>query len=199
MFHTTATQQPSGYDMKHKCNTPSVRTDILNKKQLGIWIAIAKAIPNLRDMHDIVVIVSNTGIRFGELASLCWPQVDLQKRQLTVRAKRSGMRIVPFGPRTRFVLEARQKRASRSECALGDAPHSTLARIRHQLSLLGAQVGVRRLNLYMPRRTFACRFVAAGGSLHTLLAICGWKSSRRFGRVLRSRRFSFRRWLVNKH
>lgn len=137
----------------------------------------------MRDLHDVCTILSNTGIRIGELRELGWASVDLQKRQLVVNPKTFYMRTVPFERKTLQVLEARRDRQPESEYVLGESPHRVLDRISRQLRTLSVVVGVSRISLNVLRHTFFTRLFNSGASILTLYVIGGYRS---YGHLLKS-------------
>jgi integrase len=72
----------------------------------------------MRDPHEAVTIISNTGIRAGELYSLRWADVDVRRRKLVVNANSFYERSVPFGPKTPQILELRREREPEAEYVL---------------------------------------------------------------------------------
>ena len=74
----------------------SICQHTLSTEQLRQLLSISRENPKLQDLYDVITIVSNTGIRNGELRNLRWTDVDFQKCQLRIDCLRS--RHVPFGP-----------------------------------------------------------------------------------------------------
>lgn len=70
---------------------------LLTARACGIWPEVCLALA--------------TGLRMGELARLCWPDVDLERRCLTVRRSKSRRpRIVPLSePALKALAEQRRK------------------------------------------------------------------------------------------
>jgi len=98
----------------------------LSDEQLRRLISRTKEDQRLRDLHDVVTVISNTGIRAGELRALRWADIDLHKRQIILNEGKTGKRPMPFGPKTLQVLAARREREPESEYVLGSLPGVSL-------------------------------------------------------------------------
>lgn len=71
-------------------------------------VALVKACAD--DLRPIVLVALHTGMRRGEILSLCWSQVDFRARTITVRESKSGKsRNIPMDDTIREVLFAVRK------------------------------------------------------------------------------------------
>jgi integrase len=152
----------------------SIRQDTLSTEQLRQLLSVLREIPELQDLYDVVTIVSNTGIRTGELRNLRWTDVDFQKCQLRIDCLHS--RQVPFGPKTRQILEVRREREPQSTYVLGESPSAIQARVSNQLRMVCDGFAESRVTLLLLRRTFFERMIYFGCDPHSLMKIGGYRS-----------------------
>lgn len=156
---------------------PSSKSVRLSQRQLRRILDISTADPTLRDLHDVVMIVSNTGIRPGELRDLLWADVDLQGCKLTVAEKKNArMRSVPLGPQTLQVLQSRREREPDATYVLGVSPLGLLRRVSVQLRTDCDRLGLRGVSLHVLRHTFANRLVNANVNCVVLKYLMGHSS-----------------------
>jgi hypothetical protein len=69
----------------------------LGNRQLNELLRFSAANPEMQDLHDVLVIVSSTGIRVGELCQLRWADIDFQLQELEVSNSGCSRRRIPFG------------------------------------------------------------------------------------------------------
>jgi len=149
----------------------------LSTAQLRCLLDFTANNPAMQDLHDVAVILTNTGLRAGELVRLRWHDVDFDRHKIAIVPHKSPChRYVPVGTRTTEVLVARRERHPESEFVLGSSPEKLLTRIKHQLKRVCEEIGLGGVNLRVLRHTFIYRWVASGGNSGALMAICGWKS-----------------------
>jgi integrase len=155
---------------------PSSR-DVLTEAELQQIITAARNNSGMVDLHDLMTIVSHTGIRPGELAELLWSEVDLDKRQVTVTSKTSSTRTMPLDAESCKALDELHARRPESQLLLGDSPLGVRKSVSHQLRTLTAQIGMRNVTFHALRHAFFTRLVFAGVPANVIMAIGGWKSS----------------------
>lgn len=129
-----------------------------------------------RDLQDIATIVYFTGARPGELKSLAWCDVDMEKRSMRLKSKNGGRRTVPFNKDVLEILVNRAKSNADSEYVLGRFPETTLGHLSQRLRSLPCGAGGQRVTLRSLRHSFAENWIKAGGCLVTLQAIMGFSS-----------------------
>ena len=75
---------------------------VLSEEEEGMFLQYATPL-----IQDVARFALNTGLRIGEVFSLCWPQVDMEKRILSIVAPKTGkMREVPINAEALKVLQA---------------------------------------------------------------------------------------------
>jgi integrase len=147
----------------------------LSLDELRLTLAISAKEPNLRDLNNLLTIISNTGIRSGELRELRWADIDSKHRRFVVgkNSKRGYVRYVPFGPRTCQMLEGRRERGPETEYVLGKSPRASLARCSRQLPTVSETIGVEHISLSALRNTFFVRWAQSRKSVDALCLITG--------------------------
>jgi integrase len=156
---------------------PSLKSVRLSQGQLRRILDLSTADPILRDLHDVVVIISNTGIRAGELRELRWCDVDLQARKLAFTVPMNPrMRSVHLDPETLQVLESRCERQSDAEYVLGESRRALLHRVSRQLRSVCDGIGVHGVTLHVLRHTFATLLEDAGINCVVLKDLMGHHS-----------------------
>jgi len=148
---------------------------VLSLDELRRILAISAEEPNLRDLHDLMTIISTTGIRTGELRELRWTDVDSIRRRVVIgkNSKSGYLRYVPFGRRTYQMLEARRERGPDLEYVFGKSPRAFLVRSSRQLWKVSETIGVEHISLSALRNTFFVRWVQSGKSIDALCLISG--------------------------
>lgn len=62
-----------------------------------------------RDVHDMTLLSLHAGLRFGEIASLTWADVDTNKRILTIRDAKAGSRYAFLTEQAAEMLQEREQ------------------------------------------------------------------------------------------
>jgi hypothetical protein len=127
----------------------------LSHDQLSRIMDLLEKDQSMRDLHEVVTILSSTGIREGELRRLRWADVDFHGHKLViVDSKGSSVRSVPLRPQTIQILEMRREREPAAEYVLGKAPRGFLDRVSRQFRSVCDGIGVSGVTLHLLRRTF---------------------------------------------
>lgn len=156
---------------------------VLTEDHLRALIAACTG-PDLRDRRDeaIVRLMTETGMRAGEVVDLRMPDVDLPGGLAIVRRGKGGKgRTVPFGPQTSRSLD-RYLRLRRSHRLgetlplwLGDRGKGfTYYGLHAALRFRAEKAGLVGFHPHVLRHTAASRWLAAGGSEGGLMAVAGW-------------------------
>jgi site-specific recombinase XerD len=151
---------------------------------------------DFRDRRDaaIVRLMSETGMRAGEVLGLTVFDVDLPRGLVTVRRGKGGKgRIAPFGPQTARAVD-RYLRVRHSH-RLADTPTLWLGDrgknfeyhgLRDTLRYRAEMAGIKGFHLHLLRHTAASRWLAAGGSEGGLMAVAGWATRDMIDRYTKS-------------
>ncbi|MBB5343808.1 tyrosine-type recombinase/integrase [Tunturibacter empetritectus] len=171
------TKHPAQPRSTHRAYANSGKRYALSNDQLRHIFDLLEKDESMRDLREVAAIISNTGIRTGELCQLRWADVDVHRRRLILANTMSAFeRYVPFGPKTLQVLEVRRERGPEAEYILGRSPRALLHRVSHQLRTVCDSIGVSEVTLHLLRRTFFARLVNSGASLDSCMIIGGWRS-----------------------
>ncbi len=82
------------------------RNRLLTLEEKDRLLQACKDSPNPH-LHPIVSIALLTGMRFGEIVSLCWENVDFQNKLITLEETKNGdRRIIPLTTAVEKILEA---------------------------------------------------------------------------------------------
>jgi integrase len=155
---------------------PPMKTvrQMVSREQIRLLLDFAEQDERLRNLTDVVKLVSNTGIRPGELCRVRWADVDPNRRRLlVVDAKGFCGRSVPFGPQTCQMLEVRRERGPKTEYIFGK-PH--LPRVSLQLRTVSDRIGLSGVTLHLLRRSFFERLSLSGASRESFVIFGGWRS-----------------------
>ncbi len=144
------------------------------------WSEVEALLAASRDLWDalIVAFMSESGVRVGELLSLTWGDVDLERGEARVRGKYGKERVVVLGPITRLLLAELKERLSPGP---GDrvVPLSYKA-VYKRLKSLARRAGLppERVRPHVLRHTFATEALRRGMSLASLQRLLGHSSIR---------------------
>jgi integrase len=135
------------------------------------------------DVHDMTLISLNCGLRFGEIASLTWQDVDLERGTLTIRDAKAGSRYAflteqavamlktrTHGKPSDYVFQGRKVLLDR----ISKTYHDTV-------NELGFNEGITdtRLRVYFHslRHTYAAWLIEQGADLYTVQKLLGHKTN----------------------
>jgi integrase len=152
----------------------------------------------LKDRRDEAVLrlLTETGMRAGEVLALNTADVDLQRGVAVVRKGKGGKgRFVAFTPSTGAAIDrylrVRRHHPQASSPALwlgetGGRERLSYHGLRVALLARAALAGVAGFHLHKLRHTFASRWLGAGGSEGGLMAVAGWSSREMVDRYSRA-------------
>ncbi len=131
------------------------------------------------DLKDLIVFDLNTGLRYAELASLEWSQIDLENNLLILSnrnhiTKSKRIRTVPLNQVAYSILKSRSEKSKgniiftyRGE-RLNENTFSWL--MKKQIKKAGINI---KLNFHSLRHTFASRLVQKGVSIYIVSKLLG--------------------------
>lgn len=134
-------------------------------------------------LYPILVTFLNTGMRKAELENLQWTDVDLTRRQISIRAKadwlpKTGERVIPVNDRLLTVLKAHKsscKPEDKNSYVFGEQDGTIIkTKLREQFIRVAKVAGIQDLTkLHTLRHTFASHLVMKGVDLPTVQKLMG--------------------------
>lgn len=164
-----------------------------------------------RVLLPVVTVALTTGLRYGEIVSLKWGQIDLIRRTVRVGTSKTAAgrgRLVPLNDRAVVCLQTWAERFPKRKPehyvfphefyglagddavphAWGTNPRDHVKRLKEAYGSAKTAAGVTA-RFHDLRHTFATRLVEAGVSLPVLASIMGWSAAttvlmtRRYGHI----------------
>jgi len=135
------------------------------------------------DVHDMTLLSLHAGLRFGEIASLTWQDVDLDKGVLTVRDAKAGSRYAFLTEQATDMLRNRP-RGKQSDYVFhgrnGKLDHIsvTFARTVEELKLNdGIDDPRMQICFHSCRHSYASWLIDQGADLYTVQKLLGHKTN----------------------
>lgn len=132
-------------------------------------------------MTPMVLLSLNTGIRQGELFSLEWAQVDMERRTLTVlasHAKGNATRTVPLNAEAMAVLAAVRPKGAAGLVFRSPVTGGRFNNIKKAWAEITKAAGIPTLRWHDLRHDFASQLVMRGVPLYTVQKLLGHANSR---------------------
>lgn len=127
---------------------------------------------SFRDLRELIGLISNSGMRPGELARLKWSDVDFVGGFITVKHTKTGvLRNIPLGSSFAFIVRKRHARLHGTEFVLGTEPETLLRRTTKQLRVLSERVLGRPVQLRDFLFRFYWRWIQEGSNSPTLACV----------------------------
>ena len=150
---------------------------MISHEEIRLLLDFAEQDGGLRNLTDVVKLISNAGIRSGELCRVRWADVDFDRRRLgVVEGEGFCKRSVPLGPKTSQMLEVRREREPEAEYVFGKSRWSFLPRVSQQLRTVSNRVDLSGVTLYLFRRSFLERLFLSGASRESFVIFGAWRS-----------------------
>ncbi|MGV9676386.1 tyrosine-type recombinase/integrase [Nocardia sp. NPDC003482] len=138
----------------------------------------------------IIRLLSDSGVRIGELAPLELDALDFTENTVLVLGKGRRPRLVPFSDKTRTALRrylrvrAIHPKAAEHPTALwlGSQGQMTASGIQQMLERRAVEAGIDHLHPHQLRHFFAHNWLANGGQEQDLMMLAGWRSRQMIGR-----------------
>ncbi|HVB55761.1 MAG TPA: tyrosine-type recombinase/integrase [Candidatus Acidoferrales bacterium] len=132
------------------------------------------AIPYLQDLIRFAL---NTGLRTGEIFSLRWSHVDLQREILAVFAsKTQTIREIPINSETRKVLEAWKLNKKNEIVFYNPQTGKPFVDLKTGFALACEKAGIMDVTWHTLRHLFASRLVNSGVDIVTVKELLGHSS-----------------------
>jgi integrase len=141
------------------------------------------------DVHDITLLSLFAGLRFGEIASLTWQDMDLERGTLTIRDAKAGSRYAFLTKQVAAMLKIRDEEKDRNKGkpsdyvfqgrkGLMDRISATFARTVEELKLNDG-IDDPRLRIYFHscRHSYASWMIEQGADLYTVQKLLGHKTN----------------------
>ena len=140
-------------------------------------LADLRALPFVDYLKPLVLVAINTGLRRGELFSLAWDHVDLERALLTVggaTAKSGWTRHVPLNAEASNTLEDWRSQAGEpAGLVFPGKDGRRLTSIKTAWRVLMTAAGIPDFRFHDTRHHFASRLVMAGVDLNTVRELLG--------------------------
>lgn len=121
----------------------------LSKEEIRIVLDASKD----TDLHAIIATAIYTGMRLGELKRLQWSDIDLKRKQITVRiAKSKRFRVLPIHPCLLPILKPLEASGSVFDCV----------NLRSRFDLFKKYVKLDDIGWHTFRHTFASHLIISG-------------------------------------
>lgn len=135
----------------------------LSKEEARIILEYAKQ----TDLYPMIATAIYTGMRLGELKRLQWSDIDLKRKQITVRiAKSKRFRVLPIHPDLLPILKPLEASGSVFDCTS----------LRGRFDLLKKDVKLADIGWHTFRHTFASHLVMDGIDIVTVSKLLGHSS-----------------------
>jgi integrase len=156
--------------------TPPSKFDYLNESECKLLLDNSSG-----NLHDMILMALNTGLRFGELIALTWKDIDFEKKLLTINkaiakgvlgsTKSNKNRYIPL---TDSVIEMlRQKNKNNDLVFYENGSFLVQAKYVKQLHSLCRKLKFRRIGWHVLRHTFASHLAQKGISLKAIQELLG--------------------------
>ncbi len=164
-----------------KLREPRGRTRHLSKEERMRLLRACKENGN-RCLYAIVVVALMTGMRRGEILSLCWRDVDFKNARVVVRESKNGeTRTIPLvGSGYELICDLRKLPKDKSDLVFPVPPGQAFS--RHRLDIRRAwdkatrAAGIEDFRFHDLRHTFASDLAEKGANLTTISALLGHKT-----------------------
>jgi len=126
-------------------------------------------------LRSIVITALNTGMRKGEILALCWKDVDLENRTVTVRKpKNNEISVIPIN-QTLYQELSNLSEGSDGEYIFSNGNGHSFGDIKKGFSLALRRAGIEDFHFHDLRHTFGSHLVMQGIDLKTVQQVMGHK------------------------
>lgn len=185
LFYAEVEGYVSKSPFRHAANlkVSSSRTDFLSHQEI---LQLLRGTVDT-DIHHLLVVALNTGMRLGELTGLCWDRINFERNVIEVSrtltrnelkdtTKTNLIRYIPMNPEVKVAIQylLRNQRSAKFVFTDQDGrpfnPDHFSQRL-FQKALINC--GVRKVIFHTLRHTYASQYMMAGGNLYDLQKILG--------------------------
>lgn len=125
-------------------------------------------------LFPIILLALDTGLRKGELLALRWDDLDLSRRQLHVRRRKTKSRsMIPMTKRAAAALRTIRRRGP---YIFAHPDGSLLGNVRRSFDTALKRAGLDRIRWHDLRHTFASRLVQRNANLFEVQELMGHRS-----------------------
>ena len=126
-------------------------------------------------LRSIVITALNTGMRKGEILALCWNDVDLENRKVTVKKTKSNeIRVIPIN-QTLYHELSNLSHGSDGEYIFSNGNGHRFGDIKKGFSLALKRAEIEDFHFHDLRHTFGSHLVMQGIDLKTVQQVMGHK------------------------
>jgi integrase len=160
----------------------NARTRFLTRQEAEALLSALQA--KSADSHDMTLLALYCGLRQGEILSLQWQDVDLEKGTLTIRDAKAGSRIAFLNEKTSAMLKSR-KAIQPNDTLVFPGRKGQMERVSHTfrrtIEELRFNEGISdprlKVTFHTCRHTFASWLVEAGQDLYIVQRLLGHKTN----------------------
>ena len=130
-------------------------------------------------LRDIIMFAINTGFRQSEILDLKWPQIDFERRTVTIsEQKNDGVDTLPLNRTVLDVLKGREASSHGSELVFPDESGKRMGNryLQKAFTRLVKGAGIAKFRFHDLRHTFATKLVQRGVDLYTVQKLGRWKT-----------------------
>jgi integrase len=125
-------------------------------------------------MQDLIVFGLNTGLRVGEIFSLRWSDVDMEKNVLNILAQKTGkMRTIPLNSSGLKVLGAWALNRKNDLVFYNHGTGQKFVDLKAGFALACKKAGISDVSWHTLRHTFASRLLDRGVDIVTVQQLLG--------------------------
>jgi integrase len=135
------------------------------------------------DVYEMTLLSLHAGLRFGEIASLTWQDVDIDKKVLTIRDAKAGSRYAFLTEQSTYMLKNRTHGVPSDYVFQGrngklDRMSPTFARAVDELKLNdGIEDPRLQICFHSCRHSYASWMIEQGADLYTVQKLLGHKTN----------------------
>jgi len=161
-------------EMNYVERDPTLKIEVPRKKEKIPEVLTEKEVRKLfqhayttRELALIAIFIY-TGARLGEVQTLMWRDIDVERGIIKLRGKGGKERIIPLHPQLLFILDLYKKRNPESPTVFSISRR----RIQQIIKRIGERIG-KNIHPHMLRHTFATFLLKKGVDLRTIQQLLG--------------------------